>query len=67
MRIADFLKRENIFEFARVDFSDLRVTDSRRLERVGFEPECAVVFLMPYYVKEAKSNISGTISVRHTS
>lgn len=58
MRIADFLKSENIFEFARVDFLALRVTDSRRLERVGFEPECAVVFLMPYYVKEEKSNIS---------
>ncbi len=58
MRIADFLKSENIFEFAKVDFSRLRVTDERRLERMGFEPSCAVVFLMPYYVKGEKTNIS---------
>ena len=58
MRIADFLRSENIFEFARVEFSSLRVTDVKRLERMGFVPSCAVVFLMPYYVKGERTNIS---------
>lgn len=58
MKIASFLKNENIFEFAAVPFSDLRVTDERRVERMGFEPKTAVVFLMPYYMPCEKTNIS---------
>jgi len=58
MRIADFLKSENIFEFALISFEHLRVTDKRRLERMGFEPGFAVMFLIPYYKKGERSNIS---------
>ena len=58
MKIAEFLKSENIFEFSAVPFDKLRVTDERRVERMGFKPETAVVFLMPYYMPCEKTNIS---------
>jgi len=58
MKIADFLKSENIFEFSAVPFSELRVIDERRVERMGFEPKTAVVFLMPYYMPCEETNIS---------
>ena len=58
MKIAEFLESENIFEYALLPFSALRVVDPRRVERMGFEPLSAVIFLMPYYVEEEKSNLS---------
>lgn len=58
MKIAEFLKKENIFEASLVPFSELRIIDERRVARMGFEPKSAVVFLMPYYVRCDKTNIS---------
>ncbi len=60
MKIAEFLKSENIFEFALLPYSSLKITDLRRNERMKerFEVKSAVVFLMPYYVEEEKTNLS---------
>ncbi len=60
MNISDFLKQENIFEYAVLPYSELTVTDPRRDKamRESFVPQSALFFLMPYYVKGEKTNLS---------
>ncbi len=60
MNISEFLKSEKIFEYAVIDYKDVTVTDTRRENRIKerFEPKSVLFFLMPYYVKEDKTNIS---------
>lgn len=60
MNIAEFLKKENIFEFASLKWQELRVIGVSR-EKALFEkfvPKTVVIFLMPYYVNDKKTNIS---------
>lgn len=60
MNIAEFLKSENIFEFALLPFESVRVTDTRRYERISekFPVKTVVLFLMPYFVPSPVSNLS---------
>ena len=60
MKVRDFLEKENIFEYALLPYSSLRVTDEKREERLknSLCVKSAVIFLMPYYIKCEKSNIS---------
>ncbi len=42
----------NIEYFAILSYSDLRETNSRIIEREGFAPKSAIVYLLPYYAGE---------------
>lgn len=60
MNIAEFLKSENIFEYATLPIEKIRVVNPRRYERISerFTPKTVLLFLMPYYAFESSSNIS---------
>ncbi len=66
MNIAEFLKSENIFEFASLSTECVKVVNLRRYERIleKFTPKTVVLFLMPYYTPESDLNISRYAVVR---
>lgn len=53
----DFFKRWKIEYYSVIDFSFLKVTNERILNRCDITPRTAIIFLLPYYTK-APENIS---------
>ncbi len=62
-RLKEFFKKEKIEYFAVLDYTELRQTNQRLLERHGLTPKSAIVYLIPYFVSEGE-NISAYATSR---
>jgi epoxyqueuosine reductase QueG len=60
MKIAEFLEKEKIYEYAKIPYEKLCVIDKRREERLFGDKKIktALFFLIPYYTGGERGNVS---------